>query len=344
LMIFMVVCSKATQSRKGEMMLFILCSCTQSYEYDYEGQDPEPAGEPSAYIEIDSDGDGYPDWKTTNDQSRADCDDSNPLVTPETERWIPKGNFWRGDDDAPLAGPMREIYMQDFCIDRYEVRNDHYAEFMNDLLAQGFHNEDEEGNLLYDFDDNDDIYEPTIEQSASGFQAVSGREEHPVTEIWYEGAMRFCEFKEKRLPTEAQWEKSARGTDQRRYPWGDDDPDCELANFGTPQFRCEGDTVPVGSYPAGASPYGVLDLAGNVSEWVYDYFQESYYQNSPASDPLGPEDGYFEDETGQGFEARIARSGNHSTEEGSLQVFHRTPEPAAGSSNGLGFRCVRELE
>ena len=101
--------------------------------------------------------------------------------------------------------------------------------------------------------------------------------------------------------------------------------------------------MPVGSYPDGASPYGIMDMAGNVSEWVYDYYQEDYYMESPSVDPIGPSSGYFEDETGQGFEARIARSGNHSTEEGALQVFHRTPEPANGSSNGLGFRCVREI-
>ena len=100
----------------------------------------------------------------------------------------------------------------------------------------------------------------------------------------------------------------------------------------------------MGSHPLGASPYGVLDMAGNVAEWVYDYFQEDYYEIGAVEDPQGPENGYYEDETGQGFEARIARSGNHSTEEGSMQVFHRTPEPAFGSSNGLGFRCVRELE
>jgi formylglycine-generating enzyme required for sulfatase activity len=117
-----------------------------------------------------------------------------------------------------------------------------------------------------------------------------------------------------------------------------------LTNFGTLEERCEGDTTPVGSYPQGASPFGVLDMAGNVSEWVFDYFQEEYYSNSETIDPKGAEAEYYEDETGQGFVARIARSGNHSTGKGSMQVFHRTLEPEYGTSNGLGFRCVRILE
>ena len=102
--------------------------------------------------------------------------------------------------------------------------------------------------------------------------------------------------------------------------------------------------MPIGSFPDGVSPYGVHDMAGNVSEWVYDYFQDDYYATSSSENPEGPVTGYYQDETGKEFEARIARSGNHSTELGTMQVFNRTPEPSDGSSNGLGFRCMRLLE
>jgi len=319
-----------------------LLGCAQTLHFEY-GVKSDTGSD--VQIEIrDADGDGFPDWSTASSVEEADCDDQDPDVTPENERWIEAGYFWRGDDEAPLAGPMREVFVSGFCIDRNEVQNDEYAVFMTEMWDRGLENQDEEGVLLYDFEDNDDIYEPTIEETANGYRAVSGRGAHPVTEVWFLSAQRFCQEYGKVLPTEAQWEKAARGTDQRRYPWGNEDPTCELANFGTPQERCEGDTLPVGSHPLGASPYGVLDMAGNVSEWVYDFFQEDYYEVGDVEDPQGPMSGYYEDETGQGFEARIARSGNHSTGEGSMQAFHRTPEPAFGSSNGLGFRCVRILE
>ena len=158
-------------------MFFILCSCAQQYEYDYESQN-QPTSEPSAVVAVDNDGDGFPHWSTTTNQELADCDDQDPFVTPESERWIPEGNFWRGDDDAPFSGPMREIFVRDYCMDRLEVSNQQYADFMNEMLQQGYTNSDENGNLLYDFDDNDDIYEPTIEAVDDGFRPVSGREEH----------------------------------------------------------------------------------------------------------------------------------------------------------------------
>lgn len=329
------------------MILLLLGACSETlhFEYGQENKSEDSSSpEPSSESLIDEDGDGFPHWSTTTNPEQADCDDNNPLITPDVERFVAPGYFWRGDDDVPLAGPMREIFLSSFCIDRTEVTNDDFASFMNTMHDKGYNNTDESGNPLYDFDDNDDIYEPTIEETNTGFRAVSGRGAHPVTEVWFLSSERFCQEYGKNLPTEAQWEKSARGTDHRRYPWGDSEPSCTLANFGTPQGRCEGDTLPVGAHPDGASPYGVLDMAGNVSEWVWDWFQEDYYASSPEQDPEGPESGYFEDETGQGFTARIARSGNHSTEVGSLQVFHRTPEPFDGSSNGLGFRCVRILE
>ena len=320
------------------MIWFWACTASQNYDFG-----PEPSQPITEEEEIDADGDGYPSWSSTQDIEYADCDDNDPMITPQTERWIPAGHFWRGDDDAPLVGPKREIYLSDYCMDVYEVRNDVFAEFMEEMRAEGMENVQEDGLALYDFEDDDDIYEPTIEDSLAGFRSVMGRGDHPVTEVWHWSAVRFCAHYDKFLPTEAQWEKGARGSDNRRYPWGNDDANCSLANFGTPQGRCEGDTMPVGSYPAGSSPYGLLDMSGNVSEWVWDYFDEEYYASSPQEDPLGPDTGFFVDETGQSFVARIARSGNHSTDEGSLQVFHRTPEPAEGSSNGLGFRCMRQL-
>ncbi|MEC7988081.1 MAG: SUMF1/EgtB/PvdO family nonheme iron enzyme [Myxococcota bacterium] len=318
-------------------LMWVWCACTDDVDYIYE-----PGNEPSADA-VDADGDGFYAWYSTSDSENADCDDSDPDVTPFEERYIPAGNFWRGDDTTPLAGPMREIYLSDYCLDRFEVRNDAFAAFLQARLAEGYQNENDLGQPLYDFDDDDDVYDPTISFTDGTYAAVEGRADHPVTEVWHWSADAFCQFWDKELPTEAQWEKGARGTDRRRYPWGDVDPDCEKANYGNPQQRCVGDTLPVGMHEDGISPYGLHDMAGNVSEWVWDYYQADYFSESEDTDPLGPDSGFYEDETGQSFVARIARSGNHSTDEGSLQVFHRTPEPADGSSNGLGFRCARIL-
>ena len=105
---------------------------------------------------------------------------------------------------------------------------------------------------------------------------------------WY-GANTYCSENRKRLPTEAEWEKAARGTSVRAYPWGDGGVNCTLVNY----YGCIGGTAAVGSYPAGASPYGVMDMAGNVWEWVNDWYLDGYYSSSPYSNPLGPLTGTY---------------------------------------------------
>ncbi len=107
---------------------------------------------------------------------------------------------------------------------------------------------------------------------------------HPVTGVNYEQAAAYCSFVHGRLPTEAEWEKAARGPDGNIYPWGDAVPTCDLANFGP----CEYKTSSVVDHPAGQSYYEALDMAGNVYEWTADWYDAKYYSNSPTEDPLGP--------------------------------------------------------
>ena len=138
---------------------------------------------------------------------------------------------------------------------------------------------------------------------------------HPVVNVSWKQASQYCAWMDRRLPTEAEWEKAARGTDQRTFPWGDEEPTCELANFAGCGRR---EAEEVGSHPAGASPYGLQDMAGNVREWVFD--REDGRARQPKRGIRG---GMFTD---QGMQLRAARR-----QWGDVSV----------SDIGIGFRCAR---
>lgn len=290
---------------------------------------------------VDLDQDGYPDWRGTDDWLIADCDDGDPLVTPASERLIFEGVFIHGGP-FPFTSPQLDVYLSSYCMDVYEIRNSEFVEFMFYQKEQGYDNQTVDGQPLFDFDDDDDNIPERIHR-ANGFSVYSGYQDHPVVEVWRWSAEAYCEWKEKKLPTEAEWEKGARGIDGRSFPWGEVDPTCDLANFGTSGNQCVSDTSVVGSYPAGASPYGLLDMAGNAAEFVQDWFLEDYYASAPTENPQGPEYGFYNDGQGNEFQAIAIRSGNYATVYGDLRTYARTPEPFDATSNGLGFRCSREL-
>jgi hypothetical protein len=154
----------------------------------------------------------------------------------------------------------------------------------------------------------------------------NNRANDPVVGVTYDQAAAYCSFVHGRLPTEAEWEKSARTPDGSIYPWGDAAPSCDLTNFN----GCIGGASNVVNYPKGTSYYGALQMAGGVFEWVADWYAPDYYANSPADDPQGPSSGTN----------RSVRSSSFESTENEIPVTTRTSEDAQNHRPDLGFRCV----
>jgi formylglycine-generating enzyme required for sulfatase activity len=163
--------------------------------------------------------------------------------------------------------------------------------------------------------------------STADFDISAGQAQKPVTSVSWDGAQAYCVFAGKRLPSEAEWEKAARGTDGRKYPWGNGAPSCTLTNMGGGGGAAE----PVGSHPTGSSPSGALDMAGNVMEWVADWYGASYYAASPAADPTGPATGT----------ERIYRGGGFLGGPLPLRTSSRYATAPDTPLNYGGFRCAR---
>jgi formylglycine-generating enzyme required for sulfatase activity len=176
---------------------------------------------------------------------------------------VPAGEFLMGDDTSPFASekPAHTVYLDEYWIDRYEVTNAQYG-LCVDAGACAEPQSWEDSNLNGD--------------------------PQPALVVW-EAAQAYCHWGEGRLATEAEWEKAARGTDGRKWPWGNEfDP--SLANLNGDEDGYEF-TAPVGSFPRGASPYDLMDVAGNAAEWVSDWYDPEYYAESPTHNPAGPASG-----------------------------------------------------
>ncbi len=230
---------------------------------------------------------------------------------------IPAGEFNMGSDTGENdEAPVHTVYLDDFYIDQYEITNEQYADFLN---QQG--NQSQGGKLWLDSSDAD----VRIHQSGGEWKADLGYGDHPVIEVTWYGANAYCDWRGARLPSEAEWEKTARGLEERTYPWGEGIT-CTKANY----LGCVEDTASVGMYLDGVSAYNVYDMAGNVFEWVSDWYDDKYYRQSPLEYPTGPGTG----------ENRVLRGGSWLSSNKFLTVTNRGYSSPISSDNFFGFRCV----
>ena len=224
--------------------------------------------------------------------------------------YVPKGFFSMGDNS--YDAPIHSVYLDAFWIDQTEVTNKMYGL----CVAAG-------------------QCDPPVLSDSSTHPNYYGNPEYDnysVIYVSWNDANAYCGWADRRLPTEAEWEKAARGMDGRTYPWGEG-IDCNKANYYDGSKYCVGDTSRVGSYENGISPYGAYDMAGNVLEWVADWYSYTYYASSPSDNPTGPASG----------DSRVLRGGAWYDEENSFSVrsAYRYGEPPSVTTNFIGFRCSR---
>lgn len=246
-----------------------------------------------------------------------------PFVRPIDNKamaFVPAGKFLQGSPETdPEADrdemPQRQVYIAAFWIDQTEVTNGDYRRCVS---AGGCTPSRDQGHAFAGVD-------------------------YPVVGVDWFQAVSYCQWAGGRLPTEAEWEKAARGTDGRIYPWGNLFDGSRLNSCDQnciQDWRDSGAnddykyTAPVGSYPAGASPYGVLDMSGNVWEWVFDWYAEDYYQHGPLENPQGPAFG----------QQRVIRGGSWHYAGRNLRAVNRHKDIPTFRYDKIGFRCVVDDE
>lgn len=239
--------------------------------------------------------------------------------------YVPAGEFDMGASSQDTKAyedekPQHTVYLDAFWIDQTEVTNAMYRECVQEGVCyppMKYTHNDNTGSHHFDEDGINTAYD-----------------DYPVIYVDYEDATIYCEWAGRRLPTEAEWEKAAKGTDGTRFPWGNTEPTSSQANFG----NMLGDTVAVGNYSSGASMYGTLDMVGNVYEWVSDWYDENYYANSPLNNPLGPSYGTV----------HVLRGGSFFAKADYCRTTYRirpgSAKQEAYASGNWGFRCAMDAE
>jgi formylglycine-generating enzyme required for sulfatase activity len=251
---------------------------------------------------------------------------------------IPGGSFVMGAPDTdPSAGfdetPEHEVTVDTFYMDKFEVTVAQYAAFLTTL-----------GTYEEACQETDCAWPRSLigytsylleigEGDAQTYEAMAGFENYPINHVSWYGADSYCQAMGARLPTEAEWEYAARGSDGRIYPWGNEPPDQTRAVYFSTSYT---DLKPVDALPDGASPFGIYGLAGSMWEWVSDWYGPNYYGESPAENPQGPEDG----------EGKVVRGGAwpNNNQEDRIRSANRNWREIIFFSPDLGFRCAYDLD
>lgn len=226
--------------------------------------------------------------------------------------FVPAGDFIMGSNSSDAADekPSHTVFLDDYYIDKFEVTNAGYEACVEAGKC-------DPPKHVYIFP----------ESPKKIYYGNSQYDKYPVIYVDWNMAKAYCEWRDARLPTEAEWEKAARGnTDERIYPWGDD-LECRQANY----HKCVNLPSEVGTYRDGQSPYGAYDMAGNVLEWVADLYSANYYQTSPGQDPLGPDSG----------QSRIVRGGSWTKFD--VRVTNRIGVAPSSATFDIGFRCASSV-
>jgi formylglycine-generating enzyme required for sulfatase activity len=218
---------------------------------------------------------------------------------------VPAGEFTMGSTLKADEKPVHRVYLDAFSMDKYHVTVGQYAKYLEATGAE---------------------VPPEWE-----FMNEPLHQKRPVVNVSWSDAATYCKWAGKRLPTEAEWEKAARGTDGRLYPWGNEAPTRLHANFGKKEWASHMALVPVGMFEMGKSPYGIYDLAGNAWEWVNDWYDHDYYKKSPTKNPQGPSTG----------KSKVVRGGNWLYVQEFLRSSFRFNADPSGRQFGYGFRCAK---
>ncbi len=223
---------------------------------------------------------------------------------------IPAGEFpmgsVKGSTHAKWSeGPQRMVYLDAYEMDIYEVRTLDYSKFLTATQLAA----------------------PKAWKQVD----LAKHGDRPVVGVTWEDASAYCQWVGKRLPTEAEWEKAARGTDGRTFPWGNEMPTADRATL-TKRWDGYETPTPVGSLEAGKSPYGIYDMAGNAMEWVSDWYDPNYYDSAPSKNPQGPQTG----------KAGVVRGGGWGFLPKDARTANRINPPRETRCINIGFRCARD--
>ena len=247
---------------------------------------------------------------------------SSTRQPPKNMAFVPSGFFIMGSNDhGEDEAPEHKTYLDSYFIDRYEVSANDFAVFLNDVNnVNGYYIDNKYGTLFYN----------------GAYNPRKGFYNHPINNVRWQGAYEYCRWKGKRLPTEAEWEKAARGKDGRIYPWGNKPPTHNLARYlqvWTKEIKHHV-MVPVDLFTEGTSPYGVHHMAGNVKEWIDDWFDREYY-NEPANH-INPK--------GQiGGEYKVLRGGSWRDLTGFIYSSYRNNAYPKSRLDDYGFRCAKSI-